>query len=398
VAQEEGLLPNWPPEGPPIVWRLDVGAGFSGVSVVGDRFFTLFAVEEGKATDGEYAGAFRVADGSELWRARIDDEIFSDDFGRGPRATPNLVEGTLYAQSARGRLVALRAASGEELFAIDLFEEYGFFGPQWSMMGEPPGKLQMPNWGYSATPLVEGDLVIVPTGTGKGRSLIAFDRRTGEERWTVLDQPLSYASPLGADLAGRRQVVWTADADLVGVSLSGEVLWTLPWAPTIGQPVFVPPSGVFVTTVPLAQFEGGALLLDVATVEGGAVRATPVWRNNRLKSLWASPLYYDGHIYGFDNATLRCLRAKDGEALWAQRGLGKGDLLAVDGRLIIYSDRGLLLLAEASPEGYKEKGRMKLFDAARTWTPPTLADGRLYVRADSELVQLDLRADVKEEP
>ena len=387
VSAETGLLETWPPAGPTVVWRRTLGDGFSGVTVSGERLFTLFATRE-----GEFLGAFRVADGVEVWRLRIDDDVFADEFGRGPRATPTLVGEEVYALSASGRLVAATKADGSELFAVDLFEEYGFFGPQWSMRGAPPGELQMPSWGYSYTPLVESGLVIAATGSGKGRSLVAFDRFTGEERWTALDQPLGYASPMAADLGGRRQIVWPADSDLVGLSTAGEVLWSLPWAPTIGQPIAVPPDRIFISTVPLVHFEGGALLLAVSASGDGVMSAEPVWRSPILKSLWASPVHYGGYVYGFDNATLRCLRASDGEPQWAKRGLGKGELLAADGKLIIYSDRGLLVLAEASPHRFLENGRIQLFDAARTWTPPTLADGRLFVRGGAELAVLDLRA------
>jgi outer membrane protein assembly factor BamB len=98
----------------------------------------------------------------------------------------------------------------------------------------------------------------------------------------------------------------------------------------------------------------------------------------------------DGHVYGFDNATFRCLRLADGEQVWAKRGLGKGTVIAGDGLLIVYSDRGEAVLATASPEGYQEKGRLKVYDVARTWTPPTLAGGHLYLRGGDELACFDI--------
>lgn len=392
VSPETGLLDAWPPEGPPVLWRRTIGEGFSGVVVSGERFFTLFAAE-----DGSYVGAFRVADGEEVWRTRIAEEAFTGDFGRGPRATPVLAGDVVYALAARGGLLAASAADGKPLWTVDLFEKYGFFGPQWTLRGEPPGTLQMPLWGYSYTPLVEGDLVFVETGAGKGRSYVAFDRRTGEERWTASDHPIGYSSPLAATLAGRRQIVAVADHDLLGMTPGGDVLWRLPWAPTVAQVVHVPPDRVFVSTVALGPYEGGAMLVEVRAGEDGGVRAEPVWRSQAMRVLWAAPVYYQGRIYGFDNATFRCLRAADGEPLWAKRGLGKCTLVAADGHLILFSDQGVLRLAEAGGEGYVEKGRVKLFDAARTWTPPTIAGGRLYVRAGTELVALDLRAPEAEE-
>ena len=384
VSAETGLLRTWPEEGPKEVWRRAIGGGYSGIAVDGERFFTLFADAE-----KEYVGAFQVIDGKEIWRQEIDDEVFTDEFGSGPRATPTVAGDWIYALSGRGNLVAVDAASGEARWQVDLFRDYGFFGPQWSLRAEPPGKLQMPSWGYSHSPLVEGDLIIAETGTGKGKSYVAFDRFTGEPRWNALDHPIGYGSPLAATIAGKRQIIAVADTDLISVSPDGEVLWRLPWAPTIGQPLFLPPDRVFVTTVPLVHLEGGAMVVHV-TETGGKLQAEPVWRNQVMKSLWSTPVYYRNHIYGFDNATLRCIRADDGESTWARRGLGKGSLIAADGLLFIYSDRGTVYLVAADPEGYRETGRLSVFDSARTWTPPTLAAGRLYLRGSDEIVSLDV--------
>lgn len=385
VSSEAGLLRAWPAQGPRQLWRRTLGEGFSGIAVAGERFYTLFADAE-----REYAGAFRVEDGSELWRLEIDDEVFSDEFGRGPRATPTVAGEWLYALSGRGNLVAVDAGSGELRWQVDLFTTYGFYGPQWSLRAEPPGKLQMPSWGYSSSPLIEGDWILAETGTGKGKSYVAFDRFTGKERWSALDHTIGYGSPIVATLAGQRQVVAVADTELLGMTPAGEVLWRLPWAPTIGQPIALPPDRVFVTTVPLAHLEGGALLVRLAETDGG-VQAEPVWRNQAMESLWSTPVVVGGHVYGFDNATLRCLRVADGEATWAQRGLGKGSLIAADGLLFLYSDRGVAVLAEADPTAYRETGRVRVTDSARTWTPPTLADGRLYLRGGADVVSLDVR-------
>ncbi len=384
VSAETGLAPSWPADGPPLLWRRNLGDGFSGISVAGERFFTLFA-DDSK----EYAGAFKVADGGEIWRLPIDDEVFSGEFGRGPRSTPTVAGGMVYALSGHGKLTAVDADSGKLVWQADLFRDYGFFGPQWSPGGPPVGELQMPIWGYSYSPLVEGDLVFVETGSGKGKSYVALDRRTGEERWTTLDHPIGYSSPIAVTAGGERRIVAVADTDLVSLSLDGRLLWRLPWAPTIGQPLFVPPDGVFVSTVPLVNMDGGSMLLRM-NADGEAVTPEVIWRNQSLKTLWSTPVVVDGHAYGFDNATFRCLRLADGERVWAKRGLGKGTVIAADGLLYIYSDRGQAILAAASPEGYQEKGRIQVYDVARTWTPPTVAGGRLYLRGGDELACFDV--------
>ncbi len=382
ISAETGLLRSWPEEGPREIWRRELGEGFSGISVSGERFFTLFAVGE-----DEFMGGFLVADGREIWRLRIGAK-FHEINGNGPRSTPTVDGETVYGLGALGHLVAVRAATGEVIWEVDLPQKYAFYGPQIGV--EPtPGIHQTPLFGYACSPLVEGELLVVETGSGGGRSYVAFDKRTGETRWTALNKTgISYSSPVPATIHGRRQILALRPGELVSLLPDGQLYWRQPWAVrTISQPIFVPPDKIFVSTI---DHEVGAMVVRVRSVDG---RVSPkiLWQSRIMKNYWSSSVAYQGSIYGFDNATLRCIAADTGELHWAKRGLGKGSLVIADGLLILLSDRGLLALAEASTESYQEKSRVRIFEGERTWTPPALAGGKLFVRGVTEVVCLDLK-------
>ncbi len=388
ISPDTGLLRAWPEEGPRELWRRSLGEGFAGIAVAGDSFFTLFAVGE-----DELIGRFRVADGTEVWRRRIGD-TFGDQFGNGPRATPSVAGGLVFAQGAKGKLAAVRAATGELIWEVDLqTPEFGFYGPQFTTTEFSVGVLQIPLFGYSSSPLVEGDLLIAEAGSGRGRTYVAFDKASGEVRWTAVDEPgFVYSSPQAVTIAGRRQILVFTPSALLALLPSGEVYWRRPWPLTVSQPVFVPPDKIFVSTTHVtgSPSEGGATVLKVSD-DGEKAVVEPLWESRILRNYAGSSVLHEGHIYGFDNATLRCIAAETGELRWARRGLGKGTLVSADGLLLIWSDQGKLTLAEATPDGYRQKGQVRIFDEGRTWTPPTVAGGRLYLRGRTDVVCLDLK-------
>ena len=264
LSAETGLSPSWPEGGPPVVWRRKVGTGFSGVAVAGDALYALFS-------DGErdFLARLRTADGEEVWRLAISDS-FSDPLGTGPRATPTIDGDAVYGLSGTGRLVAVRAATGELLWEVDLYtEKYGVKRPQ--LAGKTGEGLQLPIYGYSASPLVEGELVVVDTGNGPGTSIVAFDKHTGEERWSALDNDIGYASPTAITLGDQRQILIMAQTEIVSLLPNGEVHWRHPWGLTVTQPVFLPPDRIFLSTSDVGvglKNVGGAVLLRVTTVAG----------------------------------------------------------------------------------------------------------------------------------
>jgi outer membrane protein assembly factor BamB len=368
ISQETGLLKKWPEAGPKLVWRVPLGDGYSGIAVVGGRAYTMYS----KGGE-EFAAAFDVATGKESWKFRVD-AARDDDMGAGPRSTPTVDGDVVFVVGAKGMVHALNAASGEKIWSKDLKAEVG---------------AQVPQWGISTSPLVEGDLLLVDAGGGKNKSLAALDKKTGAVRWTAHSDRPGYSSPLAVTIAGVRQVLSFAGTSLVSVAATdGKVLWSLPWETSYdvnaAMPVLIPPDRVFISS---GYDKGGAVYR--VKKEGEGFKTEEVWNTRVMKNHFNSSIHYGGYLYGFDDATLKCVDAATGEEKWRQRGFQKGSLLIADGHLVILSEAGLLLLAEATSAAYKEEGRMQVLEG-RTWTMPSLAGGKLYLRNQKEMVALEL--------
>ncbi len=383
VVHDVGLR-GWPEAGPRIHWRQPLGEGFSQIVVSGEFLYTLFA-----AGDEEFAGCFRTADGSEVWRRSIG-ERFVEEWGNGPRATPTIDEGRLFALGAKGKLFALDASDGEVLWSLDLTAAYHVDRPPPIIATVLPPDEETETtefYGYASSPLVVDDVLVVYTGAGDGRSLVGLDKRTGETLWTAFDHIVGTSSPVLGTLNGRQQIVAMLFNELVSVTPSGETLWRHPWHPTFTQPLLLEPDKVLLYT----SLDIGAELLHL-TADGETVTVEPSWEYRLLRNAHSSAVAFGDHIYGFDNATLRCVSAADGEMVWSKRGLGKGTLSIADGLLVLLSDQGVLALATASPEGYAELGRTKVFNGP-SWTAPTPAQGKVFVRNHQEMVCLDFQGE-----
>jgi outer membrane protein assembly factor BamB len=378
VSRETGLLERWPEGGPSQIWRRPIGQGFSGVTVTEGVLFTLAA--DGISSDGvaagdtsEYAVALRSEDGGEIWRTTID-RAYVDHRGSGPRSSPTVWRDRVFVLSGYGKLYALSRRDGSVLWRRELVEEHG-------------GRLPM--WGYSASVLVDGDLLFV-AGGGETGSILAFRPESGELAWSAGSSHPSYASPVATELAGLRQVVFLQGDRLVGMGHEGEELWTYPWPVinniNVATPLVLPADRVFVST----SYDVGAAVVRISR-SGERFEVAEVWRSGVMKNHFHASVYWRGHIYGFDNAFLTCIEAATGRELWRARGLGKGSVLIADGKLIVLSERGRLVLAELDHEAFREISAHQVFEA-RAWTAPSLSEGQLYLRSESELVRLDLRA------
>jgi outer membrane protein assembly factor BamB len=368
VSPETGLLEAWPDGGPRQLWRVPLGEGYSALSVADGRAYTLFADAE-----DELVIALDAATGKELWRHRLDAKYF-DGQGNGPRSTPTVDAGTVYAYGARAKLAALDAASGRVLWTQDLKKAFAARPPQ---------------WGVSASPRVVGDLLLVDAGGRDGASIVALDRRSGVVKWTAGTDLAGYSVPLVVEIGGRRMAVFFTGSKVVGLDpAGGEILWSMGWKTSYdvnaAAPVFVPPNRIFVSS----GYGVGAALLEIE-VAGGRVGAREVWRTKGMKNQFSSSVYHDGAIYGFDQAILKCLDAATGEERWKARGFGHGSLMLADGHLYVLSDRGSLALVEATPAAYREVARFEPL-TGKCWTMPSLADGRLFVRDEAEAAAFDV--------
>jgi outer membrane protein assembly factor BamB len=371
VAPAVALLSAWPASGPPQLWRVPIGEGYSHLTVVEGRVYTLFGTR-----DNEYLGAFDAASGRQLWVQRTDSELVNDQ-GNGPRSTPTYDAGTLYVQSAKGRLLAVAAATGKVVWSHDMAAEYG---------------ARMPTWGSASSPLVEGDLLLVAAGGSPRRSAMAFDKHTGKVVWSALDEKPGYASPIALTAAGERQAIFFTGSSVAALSpRDGRLLWQVPWQTDFdvnaATPLFIAPDKLFISS----GYDTGAAVFQIRAAGGAGLSAEPVWKSRVLKNQFSSTVLGGDYLYGFDNGTFKCVNAATGEERWKQRGLGHGSVIRSGNLLLVLAESGKLLLVDAAPEAYRERASYQVFNG-RSWTGPSLAGTTLFLRNGESMAAFDLAA------
>jgi enterochelin esterase-like enzyme/outer membrane protein assembly factor BamB len=349
-----------------VAWRVPLGPAYSGIAVAEGKAVTLYS-------DGEsdFAAALDAETGKTLWRYKIDNVYRGHDGSSdGPLSTPLIHHSMVYGLGPRGQLFALRLKDGHEVWTQNVPEVFG---------------AQEPHFGFTTTPMVEGDVLVVQVGGSEGRSINGLNRQTGEVLWSRGDEAVEYQSPTVMTLLGQRQIVAVAGHQISGIApQSGEVLWqhalgeedrassASPMA--VGENRFL----VFVSRA-AAVFEAGQ------NEEG--VQITEVYRSRELGGSYALPVLHEGHLYGFRGEFLTCINAATGERIWKSRPPGGGGLILVDDHLVIYGSQGHVVVAEASSSGYVEKARTKALEgSALTW--PSFSEGKIYVRNLEEIASV----------
>ena len=367
ISSETGFLKSWSQEGPKVVWHIPFGDGYSGISIAQGKVYTMSA--EG---DAEFVICLDASNGEEIWRFRSGAK-FTESRGDGPRSMPTVHGDSVFALGAEGKLYALNAHDGTQLWSHDFVEEFDS---------------KIPTWGFSSSPLIEDDLILVEAGGKDGKSIVAFEKKSGDVVWTTHTDPVGYSSPIAIDFGGVRQIIFLTSKTLLSLAPeNGHIYWKYPWPEgiNIATPIFIPDDKIFIS----ASYDKGAVLLKMITDEDG-IGIEEVWKSRVMKNHFNSSVLQGDYLYGFDNAILTCIEVNTGEEQWQQRGFEKGSLLLADGYLIILGEKGKLALVEANPSEYREKALFQLFDD-KCWTVPTLAGGRLYLRNQKEMVCLDLR-------
>ena len=400
TSPETGLARAWPESGPPELWRVPLGPGFSGIAAVDGKLYTLFSTapptppepladtRDGQENDPggveatpedapeaaggrEVVAAFDAATGRELWRTDLG-EAFTNEYGDGPRSTPTVDGDLLYAVSARGKVVALKLADGSEVWSLDLPERFS---------------ARVPYWGFATSPALAGDLIVIEAGGPDDQGFAALNKATGETRWTWGDggRGYGYNTPLVLPGEDGPEILLVTSDRLLALNGAGEERWSHPWteADTLVMPLFAPPAMVMVSAS-----NSGAKAVRVP--RGEVAEPSELWTSRKMKNHFSASVAHDGTVFGFDNAILRTADLATGEAGWARRGFGKGSLITADGLLFVLSDRGRLAVAEASAEDFQETGSVQALEG-KSWTAPTLADGVLYLRGLEEMVAYDLR-------
>lgn len=368
ISSETGLLTTWAKDGPAVVWEKELGEGFSGISVAEGRVYTMFS-----AGEDEFAVCLDEETGEEIWRFRTGAKYYERQGGNGPRSQPTVDGDRVFVLSAEGWLYALNAKDGKKLWLVDLYDGLGS---------------RVPKFGFSTSPLVEGDLLLLEVGTRQG-TFIALNKTNGAVKWASQNDIVSYSSPIAVDIAGIRQVVFVSGEAAVGLSpTDGSIFWRFPWYTSydlnVATPILVPPDRIFISS----GYDHGAALLQISRA-GDGLSVKKVWESRGMKNHFGTSLLISDYIYGFDNAILKCIEAKTGKEQWKRRGYGKGTLIYADGQLIVLSDKGKLALADASPTEFREKARAQVL-SGKCWTPPTLANGKIFVRDMHRIVCMDV--------
>lgn len=372
------LATVWPKEGPPVVWQLKAGPGFAG-PVVSQKKIILFH----RIADQEVVQCLDAKSGKDLWKAAYPTR-YVDMMGHdpGPRSTPAIAEGRVFTFGPEGMLNCWSLADGAKHWSVDTKKEFG----------ARPGF-----FGLACSPLVEGGAVILNVGGRGGAGIVAFDKLNGKVRWKSSDDEASYASPVAATIDGKRILfVLTREALEALSPAEGKSIFHYPWRPAMhasvsGATPLLLGDQIFIS----ACYDKGATLLRFK--EGTPEK---LWESAAaLSSHYATPVLRDGLLYGFDGRadpgfeppTLRCVEWKTGKVRWSETGLKAGTVTLAGDHLLVLTGSGELLLAPATPNGFKPAARAQ-FLGLEVRAHPALADGLFYARSKDRLVCLDLNS------
>lgn len=361
---------DWPAQGLPRLWKQPIGLGYASFVTANGRAFTIE-----QRRDQEVVTAYDIETGREIW-AHGWKAFFTESMGGdGPRATPTLHDGRIYALGATGEFRCLDAATGKLIWRRQILDDNGADNLQWGMSGAP---------------LIVDDKVIVLPGGRNGRSVAAYDKATGAPRWHALNDTQAYVSPMLATLAGVRQVIVISANRVVGLTPEdGALLWEYGWPTDMGinvaQPLLLGNDRVFVS----AGYGQGAAVIEVMR-DASQLRVKEVWRNTRMKNKFTSSLLYRGYIYGLDEAILACVDAATGELKWKGGRYGYGQVMLAGDHLIVLSESGDVVLVKATPERHIELASFPAIEG-KTWNHPVIANGRLLVRNLQEMAAFDIR-------
>jgi outer membrane protein assembly factor BamB len=402
VWREEGIVSEMPASGPKIVWRAPVSGGYAGPAVAGGKVFVTDYVTDADVNVANFerkesSGVERVlcldeATGNELWKKEYPVK-YTISYPCGPRCTPAVSDGKVYTLGSEGNLYAFDAKSGDVLWSHDFPKEYG-------------AKTSL--WGYSGHPLVDGDKLICIVG-GEGSYVVAFDKNTGKEIWRALTSPdQGYSPPAILEIAGQRQLVLLRPDAVTALDPdTGKEIWSVPYQSDNGLVVMTPV--VFSDYMFVGGYSDKNMLIKLAP-DGKS--AEMVWNEAGLRALSpinVQPTFEGDVLYGFDqNGRLYGVKLPDGERLWntseplAERPPRSGTAFIIrhDDHYWLFTENGDLILADLTPEGYKELGRAHVleptgdaFGRSVVWCSPAFANKRMYVRNDKECVCVDLAAE-----
>ncbi|MCI0538360.1 MAG: PQQ-like beta-propeller repeat protein [Verrucomicrobiales bacterium] len=368
ISTEHGLSTDWPKEGPKQLWKAEVGAGFSSISVANGRLFTLSNRNE---TDTVYC--LDAGTGKEIWKSSYPSRTDSKNEEWGPAATPTVEDDVLYTFGLRGQLICFEVATGKIRWQKNVERELG---------------VQSPEWGFTSSPLIQGSVLFLNIGKGGA----AFEKASGKVVWKSGRGPGAYCTPVPFKAGNESALAILGPNSIFAINAeTGKELWRHAWPTPYGISIADPIiSGdkLFVSS----SYGKGAGLVQI-----GAGKPSQVWANMNMINHFNTCVLIDGHLYGINCDTkrikegnLRCVDFNTGEVKWTHEGTGAGTQMAVGNKLVALTGGGELIVAEATPSAFKPLARAQVL-SGRCWTVPVFANGRLYCRnLQGSLVCLDV--------
>lgn len=398
VWRETGIAEKLPAGNMPIKWRAKINAGYTGPTVAAGKVYVMDRVAD-RNNPQERVLCFDERTGAELWSIAYPCLYGRVGYPAGPRACVTIDSGRAYALGATGWLHCLDAASGKILWKRDL---------------ETDHKIAMPIWGITASPLVEGDRLLLHIGGRAGACILAVNCETGADVWKALDDRGQYATPIVVDQGAKRVAIcWTGDS-VTGLDVkNGEKLWSQPWKPR-NMPIGVATPVIEGDRVFFTSFYDGSLLLKLdrerpAFEKVWQIAGRDEQNTEALHSIISTPVFDNGYLYGVDSyGELRCLDAKTGERIWEDTtAVPKARWSTIHfvkngDRYFLFNERGELIIARISPQGYDENSRAKLLEPTLDqlrqrggvcWSHPAFANKHIFARNDKELVCASLAAE-----
>jgi len=368
ISTETGWLGEWGTGGPKVVWKASAGTGFTTITVAKGRAYTMG--NTGAKPEQDIVFCWDALTGKEVWRQGYEAALEKGNYEGGPSATPTVDGELVYTFGKKGQLYCWEAGTGKAVWSRNVLEQ---------------DKMERPGWGYASSPLVQGELVILNAGPQGA----AYRKTTGAPMWKTAGKGAGHATPVPFKLGGKDVLALMTGREFMAVETAtgqplGRMAWKTQYDLNPADPI-VAGDEAFIS----AGYGHGCARVKFT---GDSVKN--VWENKNLRNHVNSSVLIGGCLYGFDGQVLgegdlKCLDWQTGQVKWSQGGLGTGSLTAADGKLIVLGEKGTLVIVEASPAGYKELRRAEVLQG-KCWTPPVLANGKIYVRnAAGEVLCLD---------
>ena len=378
ISKEMGLLKSWPVGGLKAVWRVTGGAGMSGIAVSGGKLATM--VQRGGK---QQVLLLNAKTGKTVWDSPVA-TAYRNSMGQGPRATPTIDHGTIYAFTGEGILAALNMTDGKIIWQHDV-------------VGEMGGKTA--DYGMASSPLIVGNLVVVTAGA-PGATVVAYEKSAGKIAWKSGNDTAGYSSASLLTAGGKKQIVAFTGKSAWGLHpISGNQLWRFLYETDFDCNIATPLQWRGKVFISAGENHGSTLL--ALKPDGEQFVVETAWastgRGSVLRNEWQTSILLGNYLYGMDNVGgagpithLTCVSIADGKRVWQQRRFGKGNMIAADGKLFISTLDGELAIVAASSKAFHEIGREKILRSTRQ--APALADGLLYLRDDQKILCIDVRA------